>query len=318
MKDYDTSLVVAAWDQPQGLLDLIGMSFRLWRRNFGFIVRVLIWPSIILMIGNTGLQCCFTYIQSFAHDIPKGILLFVASLVFLIVGAIRLGVVLLALLRITNGFAIDWPAAMAYAWKRISWLVGLCTLTSLMSILVMGVWFFLFGISIAIAQTGPAGQVAAICAMLISGLGFTVTIILLSLYWCLLMPILACEDTTFFGVLGRSFQMLVRHFLRVLGFGCVIYMVMIAAAVPVSLPVALASAGDIAYRQITTGSYGDGSPSLFVVIFAQFWETLTQMVLRPVTTFAFGLLYLDLRHRADGLDLRRRLRQLKEQLSASS
>jgi hypothetical protein len=171
-----------------------------------------------------------------------------------------------------------------------------------------------------LGSTGQAGLVAGIVLGFACSLGLLGTVVLACLYWYLLQPVLACEETTFWGVMGRTFQILFRNFGRVFGFSFIMYVVMAAASVPVSLPVAVLTLADIYIRQMNGGHAADAAtPSIAVIIFAQFWESLTQLALRPILYFAYGFLYLDLRHRADGLDLRRRLKVLKERyLPASS
>lgn len=200
------------------------------------------------------------------------------------------------------------------------WLIGLAFLIGAMT-------SFSIGLCICLAAVGAAASAAAndTFKVLAFGLGVIALIMVvlivcfLLLFSSIMISVLACEDTNFFGVIGRTFQVMFQNPLRVLGFGLIMYVVLNAAAVPVTLPVLLVSAGDAAFRQMT-GTLGGAEylPSLWVIIFTQFWEALTQMVLRPVGFFAFGLLYLDLRHRADGLDIRRRLRNLKEQLLTST
>lgn len=319
MKEYDISLVKSAWDQPQGLLDLVGMSFRLWRRNVGFIVRALIWPAIIVMLGNIGLNCLLSYSKTFAGDIVKGIVIGAVSLVLAGIGQLWLSARMMGLVRLTNGFSSDWQSAMKFARGRTSWLVGLFSLTAAMTSFAVGICFCMAAIGVAAGQANQSFQVLSVVMFVISMAMMFALVCFLLLFWHILISVLACEDTNFFAVVGRTFQVMYQNPLRVLGFGVIMYIVLNAAAVPVTLPVILVSAGDAAFRQMT-GTLGgaDYQPSMWVIVFTQFWEALTQMVLRPVGFFAFGLLYLDLRHRSDGLDIRRRLKNLKEQLLTTS
>jgi hypothetical protein len=143
MKEYDTSLVEAAWDQPQGIMDLIGISFRLWKRNVGFIIKAYLWPTIILMIGSIGLQCAFTYAQSFMSDVTRIATISaigIVSLVLYFAGFISVSLRSLAFIRVSNGFASDFDSAMAFCKKRLWWLVGSTILTSIMSAVGGGIW----------------------------------------------------------------------------------------------------------------------------------------------------------------------------------
>lgn len=323
-EEYDTGFVEAAWERPQGILDVIGMSVRLWRRNLGLIIRLTLWPSIFTMIGSTGIQCCIAYAQALITDAMKIVCLIVLAVVsisIVTVSQIVLGVRLGTLVRLSNGFSNDLASATEFCQKRMWSLVAIGVISSLIGSTVCGVLGFMFAIGLGVAAAaGPAGAVLGACWFIVTGFVFVVAMTMYCLYWYLLLPVYACEDISLFSVIGRSTQLLFQHFPRVLGFGFVLYVVVVAVSTPFTLISTVAIFGDTFLRQ-TAGSAQSlsAAPSFVALVFVQFWESLTQLILRPISALAFGLLYLNLRHRADGLDLRRRLKLLKElYLPASS
>ncbi len=318
IEQYDTEFVEAAWDQPRGLLDLIGMSFRLWRHNLGFIIRAFLWPTIFQTASLTGFQYCLVYGQSFVTaDFTKACFIIglgIVSTVVFTLSQISMSIRSMAFIRLSNGFSKDWKTALTFCKRRTWWLIGAFFLSSFMFSFIFGLWIFVYAISFAASAAGPGAALVAIGLLLFATLGFLFTITLTMLYWYLLIPILACDDTTFFGVIGRSFELLFRNFLRVFVFGAMMYVVIVAVAFPFKLPMGVLLVVDTYIRQYSADGVGMlGSQTLLVMIFSQFWEAVAHMVLQPVSMFAFGLLYLDLRNRAEGLDLRRKLKTLKEQ-----
>jgi hypothetical protein len=294
-------------------------------RNAGFIIRAYLWPSIVLMVGGIGLQCAFTYFgpimkSSGAAQIATVVAAAVVSAILYFAGFISVSLRSLAFIRVSNGFASDWDSAMAFCKRRLGWLIGSSFLVTIGTALSTGVWMGALVGCAFLSKTGQAGVVASVVLGLGAMIGLFCSIVLSLLYWYLLQPVLACEETTFWGVLGRTFQLLFRQSGRVLGFSFIMYVVMTAISVPVNIPAMIVTVADLYIRQLNGGAASEAAtPSVLVIIFAQFWESLTQLALRPILYFAYGFLYLDLRNRAEGLDLKRRLKTLKElYLPASS
>lgn len=305
-------------DQPLGLCDVIGLAFRIWRRNLGLIFRVLIVPTILLSISTTVLQVCLTYGVSknndFAHIIgyvAAGLLAFFLYLFSLFFLTIRQ----LAIMRLFTGFAPDWQKANAYVSKKLPWLFGLTAISALIWGVIIGVFFCLIGLSTFLsAATGPGGAVLGMVGIFAGFFGLIVVVSLMLLFTFMGLAVLACEDTTFFGVIGQTLHWTWRYFGRVICFAFVFYIVFTVVSMPVSLPVAIASVAD-AFLQAKGGSASaaDYKISLGVMIFVQVWEAICGLLLRPVTVLAFGLFYLDLRQRNDGLDLFLKVKKLKAQ-----
>jgi hypothetical protein len=165
----------------------------------------------------------------------------------------------------------------------------------------------------ALSAAGAAGALAGGAGMVFAITGMFITIGLLLLVSMMGFSVLACEDTTFFGVIGQAFKWTFKYFGRVICFGFIFYIIFTVITMPVSLPIVLASVGDMAVHQIQTGAPAgaDYKISLPVMLFIQGWEGFCSLLLRPVTVISFGLFYLDLRQRVDGLDMYRKLRVLK-------
>lgn len=219
----------------------------------------------------------------------------------------------LALIRLFTGFAPDWQKAVAFANKRLWWLVGLLVLTFLLSTVVIGIWVCLFVISAALMATGPVGAVAGTVGMVAGVILGILTAGVLMLVGMMGYSILACEDKVgFFGIISQAFSWTFKHFGRVLCFSFIYYVVFTVVSLPVSLPIIAASALDTYFGQLHSGvdAY---KPSIAVLIFMQAWEGIASLLLRPVSMLCFGLLYLDLRQRADGLDMLKKLESLKQE-----
>jgi hypothetical protein len=304
-------------EQPQGLCDLIGLSFRIWRRNLPLIFRVLILPTILYFAATGVLQWCLTWGISNMSDLPKIIMAVAAGLAAILVffvALIWLSIQQLALVRLFNGFAPDWQKALAYARKKFLVMLGLFGISVVLSSVVMLIWFCILGLAGAVTATGPAGAILGSVGILFAVVGMFISVSMLMLVCLMGFSVLACEETTFFGVIGRAFNWTFKHFGRVLCFGFMFYVIFSVVSIPVSLPVIAVSVGDMFVNQIQNGAAASSTyrASLGVMLLIQFWEGLCSLLLRPVTVICFGLFYLDLRRRSDGLDLLRKLKELNE------
>lgn len=305
-------------DQPQGLCDLIGLSFRIWRDNLPLIIRVLIVPTVVYFTAATALQWCLTFGIHAKADLPRIFITIGVGAIALIVyfvALVFLSVRQMALLRYFTGFASDYKKALAFANKRFWWLVLLSLITVLCSSVVLGIFVCIVVISGAMmASAGAGGAIFGAFGMLLGFVALMIAISLIVILSLMGFSILSCdENCTFFEVIGQSFHWTFKYFGRILCFGFIFYVVFSVITVPVSLPVVIASLGDMAMTQIQTGKplSSDYHVSIGVLLFIEAWEGLCSLLLRPITMLCFGLLYLDLRQRADGIDLSRKLKTLK-------
>ncbi len=304
---------------PQGICDLIGLAFNIWRKNIPLIFQTLILPTIFFFAASTGLQWCITYGISNNSDLPRILTTLGIGLVSVAVWSIAFTILSarqIALIRFLTGFSPDWQTALAFGKKRIPWLVGLFMISALISTVVIGIWICVIAISAAFVKAGPAGMVMGVCGTIFGLFAFIGSILLIMLLSLSGFSILALEkNCSFFGVVGEAFRWTFKSFFRVFAFGFIFYIVYTIVTLPLSLPVVIASCLDVGTQQTAAASAGsEYKVSMGVLIFIQCWEAVCSLLLRPVLSFAFALLYLDLRQRTDGIDLNLKLKELKKPL----
>lgn len=301
--------------EPLGLCDLIGLAFRIWRQNLGLIFRSLITPTIFYFASTTLLQWTISYGANASSDLPRILsmvgLAFLSCIVF-VISLIFLSVRQLALVRLFSGFASTWEQALAYSRKRTLWLVGLFAVTAILSMVIFGILICVIALAAVATKWGPAASLLGAGGIITGIFLLIIAVGLLMVLSLMGFSVLACEDTDFFGVIGRTMHWTFKNFGRVMCFSIIFYVIMSAISLPVSLPVVVLTIADMTWQQIQTGASaaGDAKLSLGVMLFVQFWDGLSSLLLRPVSFISFGLLYLDLRQRNDGLDLACRLQEL--------
>ncbi|MBX9689745.1 MAG: hypothetical protein K2X27_23755 [Candidatus Obscuribacterales bacterium] len=304
-------------EQPSGLCDLIGLGFRLWRQNLPVIFRAVIIPNLILFSASAVFQWAITYGFSSVGDFQKIIgtvvLIALASVAYLGAGffyALRQ----LALVRYLTGFAETFEAADIYARKRWLDLFGLYSINAALILVFSAIWGCIMGLSAALtAAAGPLGAVVGSVGIAIAVFGLVLTVCVAMLFGLMGVSVLACEEGNFAQILNSTFRWTFKYFGRALCFSGVYYIVLSAVSVPVSIPIVIASATDVLVHQVQAGAAGmaDYKISLLALIFEQFWEGLCSLLLRPVLAISYGLFYLDLRQRVDGIDLMAKIKALK-------
>lgn len=309
-------------DSPQQVGDLIGAGIRICRRNIRLIFQKLLVPSIFTTLAGIVFQWVFTYGVSMVaetKDIPTGIGLFflwsAASLVFFGAWWV-LGLRLLALVRMALGFSSNYEEGWAFM-NRHKW--------NLLGVYFLG--FLIFAVAMTfLAIALMAAAMASGAASTSPGLGVGLTIFLS--FWALILMIvvyllgthlsfcvLACEEISVPAVIGRSLNLIFRHFWRALGFGCLFSLTFFIISIPLTLPISVLTLADyfqhgLSGKEALAAAY---KPPLYVLVIAQTWESIIGIVLRPMVLFCFALFYYDLRLRSEGLDINRQLQLLEPQ-----
>jgi hypothetical protein len=309
-------------ETPQGVGDLIGLAFRMVRRNLGTIFRFILVPSIFTVAAGIAFQWVFTYgtaAISESRNITDALGLaggFIVATILFCVSWWILGMRLLALTRVALGFSGSLEDAWQYMLKRKWALAGLYTLgLMLFTGAIMG-WCILLVIGgFAGGMLGIGSEVAKVVVI---GLSSTVCVLGMLITGCVYMLashlaycVLACEDTPVTAVIGRSVQLTMRHPMRTLAFGIVFLVTFSVISYPLSLPVAAATFVDALQHGLNTAATAGGAsayrPPMYLLVMTQAWEAAMGVILRPLVVFSFGLLYYDLRLRNEGMDIQRKL-----------
>lgn len=312
MTSAENRLTPIPIDQNFGLCDLISLAFRIWRKNLKFIFKALITPTVLYFVCVSVLQWCVSYgFKSGAGMIAVSIGLVLLSGIGYLGSLIFMAIRQIALLRYLIGFSSSWEKAEAFAKSRWTWLLGLTAVSVGVSGVLLGVWVCVMVLSAVVSAKSSAAAIFAAVGIFVGMIGFFISLMFIGLLTVMGFSVLSCEEDSFFGLIGRTFHWTFKYFGRVTAFACVFYIVFSIVTVPVSIPVVFASVADVALRQAQGTMSPDSELSLGVLIFVQAWEAITGLLLRPVTLLCFGLFYLDLRQRAEGLDILRRLNLLK-------
>jgi hypothetical protein len=306
-------------DSPQGIGDLIGLAFRMVRRNIGEIFRFILVPSIFTLAAGVVFQWAFTYgtagvaeTKSVSGAVSLLLAVLVGTLVFSVSWWI-LGMRLLALTRVVLGFASSLDEAWKYMLKRMWSLAGLYWLSVALVFGATFCWMMVMfmGIFVGSAMGEVGKMLLSALAVVVGVLGIAGTFSFYLLAANIAFCVLACEDIPVGTVVNRSIQLTSKHIWRALAFGSVFMVTYAIISYPLSLPVMVVAFIDALTNGLANagaGMAGAYKPPLYLLVITQVWEAGMGIILRPLMAFAFGLLYYDMRLRNEGIDIERKLR----------
>lgn len=303
-------------ENPLSVGDIVDAAIRAIRKNPLEVARLMLVPTVISMFGAIFLQWAFSF------DLPdliktRDVALAGRMVLFTFVGAIAaiVGGVMqvqrqLALVRTVTGFAPDLQAAVKTMQARTLALVGMVLLSVAM---FFGLCFFIglwIGVSLALTKSGLPLAVVGIIGATVGVWGFVILVFFWWLQLMVAMCVFACEDGTVGDAITRGFKLAASggNIVRGLGFALLLFGVIYAINIPLSTPIVALTLTDMFKQGLAHPNFSDDyKPPLWILIISQVWESGVHLLLKPALLCAFGYFYLDLRMRAEGLDIRRRL-----------
>ena len=274
-------------------------------------------PTIFASIGALALQWVVSYgaasiaeSKDFSGAVGLFFLGFIATIVLSLSGWV-MTIRQLALVRVLIGFSPDYVSADKIMFKRKFAILGIYFAGGLFLGIVIMLWFLpaLLMSFVGGSQTKP---LFVSIGALITVLGLFLSCAVYALAGLIALCVLACEDETVPGIIGRSLKLTLGSFWRALGFGLLLMLVFSVITYPLSLPVVAITLFDLFRHGLATDTLPDTYKApIYVMVINQVWESLVGLVLRPSIFFAFALFYYDLRMRTEGLDIARRLESLQ-------
>lgn len=141
------------------------------------------------------------------------------------------------------------------------------------------------------------------------GLIFSVGV--LSIYYLLMVAALASEEYKWSTLLSQGFSLIGRDLWRVCGFGILLTVIVSIFSLTLSLPVVALTLFEV-FRHGFTTQHMDPTAAMpfYCLVLTQFWQSVINMLLVPITFMSAGLFYRDLKIRQEGLDVIQNLRLL--------
>lgn len=304
--------------------DCISVAIRRCRKDLSILIRKLMLPSAVEMVGKVfllyGARVFLSSLQqgsgeNYSNGINAGLLGFAICLP----AEIWLTMIQLAYVRMIvlqeesyeTSFAKTWPKF----WCVILYAIGFYLLLIAWVVVCVAA----FAIATVLAKLSPVIALIMIPVLLLMVVMTIVSLVLLVMPVSLLFVVLACEDSGFFAVLGRSIKLTFQRFGATFLFICALI------ASWLTLYTAMTSVLQIMYfveyQRLGAGHVHKLASEIQLPMQLQmlggFWNSVVYMYLMPVLFLATGYYYYSIRARQEGLDLTYRASKMIESAQSS-
>lgn len=283
--------------------DLTGRAIRVYRLNFKTWIPLLIWPTIICVLGRVVMQGSFAAMAEGDNSMAAAGFAF-AALVGSAVWMVSKWVILvrqLAFVRLANGFSDSLKESLEFVQKRQWAVLGATVLVSFILLAVAGLWLLEL---IASGLLYKRDTIRAITSSVGLLFGLTAGTISCSFIYCVMFVVyagIACESTSMTSMISRGFKLSGKAVFRTLCLGTLLWITTYFIAIPLWLP-PFALIGLDALRMGADFNLSKEIPMHWQV-FSSAWEPLVEMVIWPITFLAYGFFYYDLRLRQEAVDV---------------
>lgn len=304
--------------RPLDLGTLLGASFRVLRRNprptFGvaLLVQAVVTVVTLLVVGVPTLASLLRIDTAAPEDqdaILAGSIAFalfsgaLALLLGFVANAWLQGILVIEVARATLGEKLTLRGLWAHAKGRVLALIGWSLIIGL--VLAAAITILAVIIGVLVATLGPLGIGLGVIVGLFGGLGLFVVGVWISTKLSLVPSALMVERLGIRAAAARSWSLTRGFFWRVFGIQLLVGAILWVAMNVISAPFSIV--GGILGALIDPT--GTGSQTVMIVILVvyivQLMVTLVLSAIAAViSTAASALIYLDLRMRTEGLDLR--------------
>lgn len=283
--------------------DLIGRAIRIYRLNIKAWLPILIWPTIICVLGRVILQGSLAIIPENNTGINPLILALTAIVgfaIWLITKWILL-VRQLAFVRLANGFSETLSQSVDFVQKKQWSVLGATLVVMFIFIAVSGLWFLELIASGLLYKRDSMLAIASSAGILFGVVVGSLSCCFIWYVFFVILSGLACENSSLTLMVSRGFKLAGKAIWRTFGLGTLISFTTYFISFPLWIPPLLLIGLD-ALRMGAEFSPANDIPIHWQVISCA-WEPMVEMIIWPITFLAYGLFYYDLRLRQEAVDV---------------
>lgn len=294
--------------------DLVGLAFRIVRRNYRLYFGALMLPSCFAALGSALAQYSFKTWVSIAAEsklavAPFALHMSVAFLGMLIwfFGFWELSIRSSALVRLTFGLESSFSESYRILRKRAGTVFLAYNLAVVPPLILMVVWSTVSVLlSPLVPREGMAHWVLGGATYGFIGFCLTVSLAFSLLFAALLIAVAAIEPVDIRAALGKSMEFLKARTLRGGSFICLFTAALVATYLAMASPIILISLIDSTVH----GGKEVFCQSVFFRMLAALFDVVLNVILFAVGYTGDALYYRDVKLRVEGADLSGRLEEL--------
>ena len=268
---------------PSSVGDVISQSLRLCRNNFKFLVKTLLFPSLIELVGNLCIVIGANGITAGdSSHLLQNILILLPGLLFRLIGEFMLTLRQLALIRWFTGFASSYKEASDFIWKRKFYVVFAVVAIYTLTMAALFFWAVVMGVSLVFIKY-KAVAIFAITAVCVSFIAMFVSLILCALPLSLITPAIACESSNFTTVMTDSITMTFKNFFRTFLFTILLMLTVYVVDVALdSVPIVATFFERFRAIMFSEGHSLPKTVNLYVQVLSSVWHAVSNMLVSPV------------------------------------
>lgn len=223
----------------------------------------------------------------------------------------------LALIRIYAGFADNFQDAYKFVSTKKFQLITSIAGTYVLTCVALIFWGIEIGICAALTAN-KALILFTLPGLLLGMVGLVVSMILACFPLTLVIPGLAIESESYSKLLARTFRLGMKNIVRFTYFFLFFTLCLALISSILNIPSTVASMAELVGSYLSAKGGGSAAPNLFSQIFGGVWRSIASLVISPMAFLGCGLFYVDLRMRAEGFDITRRLESLEQHPTLSA
>lgn len=297
--------------------DAVGLAFRVCRRDLKVLLGILMLPTVIYTIGKLGMlwgsREYMLLMSNGAPTLEQLQTFLVPCLVLFLCIVVSYSALFwlmckeLAYARLIVFELEDYGKALDFVSKQKWKLIGfmLCTCVAFVA------WFAVIGIVIGV--TAIVAKLLAFSKLMMAFIAIPLALVFIVSVFAFFVPcilyclIMAMEGEGFFETLKRAVRLSYRNFGKLVGFGFLSYVSMMAVGFALQAPYQLF----YLFHYIKSISMGTENYAyspvltvpLYMQMFASVWQSVIFMYLYTVVFLSAGYVYYSIRMKEDGIDL---------------
>lgn len=290
-------------DSPRSLGDLVGLGFRLVRKNWQSIVSIFLVPSLFFSMALSGSQFCFVHWVQ-AQSLDPGF--------FAVHMACGLGLALVmiacqweialrscAFLRCVLSMDKEYSVAYEYARGRQREIMTVYAVSFMLPSLVAIIWTFLFVSTLYLGTGDTLGKVLCIVLGFLEGLTFVVAFSYSLLYTAIAFVAVCGTESGVKESLREGFVLSGTAIMRGLSYICLLLVSIFIVTLPLYLPVI--------FLGIWEGYVQGKMDEINFPVYLRVLEAISSCVINMLSLGAalsgVALFYRDVKMRRQGLDI---------------
>ena len=218
----------------------------------------------------------------------------------------------LALIRLYTGYADSFDEAYKFVGTKKFQLITSISGTYLLTATALFFWSVEIGICAALTSNKALIPIT-IPGLIIGLFGLVISLIIACFPLTLVIPGLAIESEPFTKLLGHAFRLGAKNMVRFVYFFIFFSLCLAIISSVLNIPSTVASLVEIGTSYLSAQGGATPTPNIYSQIFGSIWRSVSSLVLSPMAFLGCGLFYVDLRMRAEGLDIVHRLEGMEKQ-----